>query len=144
RYRRPGGALQAEVRTQRRQGRVGCGPRKKRQLRLPFFIPARAFLTPGGWHASLRLEVQTAATAGCGRPERALARQVPRVPGYPSAHSSGATMAAMPTTAKIDAATQRTSFIGQYRVTRSPRKTAGTLAHIMPMVVPNSTAWKSP
>lgn len=45
-----------------------------------------------------------------------------------------------PSTAKISAATPCTSVIGTLRARRSPRNTAGTLASIMPSVVPATTA----
>jgi hypothetical protein len=49
-------------------------------------------------------------------------------------------MVAMPVMTNTAAAIQRISFIGTFRVSASPTRTAGTLATIMPTVVPLTTA----
>src|SRR5690606_17943757 len=108
RYGRARGALQAEIRAYRRQGRLGpvLGSGTQRQLR--------------------------AARPPKGSPRAAFCLQ-----------AAGERSAAMLTSAKSAAAIPRITRIGHQRVTRSPSRTAGTLAHIMPSVVPASTAQNS-
>ena len=67
-----------------------------------------------------------------------LPRQDSRPGGYPLVPGCSTTMT--PSTAKISAATPWISGNGSILVMRSPNSTAGTLAIIMPSVVPATTA----
>ena len=80
------------------------------------------------------------AWAGC--PTRWLSRPAP-TGQPPSRPMSSLSRASRPSTTKDAAASERTSFSGTLRDSTSPNSTAGTLAIIMPNVVPAVTASRS-
>ena len=75
-----------------------------------------------------------------------LARYLRRTAAPPEAQNSFPTFSSVstPSTAKIAAAMPCTRRIGTFFATTSPSSTAGTLAIIMPSVVPATTATRSP